>query len=143
MEAARDFIPFEDYGQGTDPAPASGVDVALAVLRDVSATAVEDAACWGLKAASDFAGRVEELSRTVEYLQVVAASAVDRVQEAVRGGRREGRNVVGHGLARGRRRSCNGRWAIVWHAGRSARFRGGFRDPDQCSRGRSGERRGR
>ena len=81
METARDFIPFEDHGQGTDPAPASGVDGALAVLRDVSATAVEDAACWGLKAASDFAGRVEELSRTVEYLQVVAASAVDRARK--------------------------------------------------------------
>ncbi len=81
METARDFIPFEDHGQGTDPAPASGVDGALAVLRDVSATAVEDAACWGLKAASDFAGLVEELSRTAEYLQVVAASAVDRARK--------------------------------------------------------------
>ena len=109
MEAARDFIPSEDDGQGTDrctgrtagcgpnpgripgadhgavhgtvPARASGVDGALAVLRDVSATALEDAASWGLKAASDFAGRVEELSRTVEYLQVVAASAVDRARK--------------------------------------------------------------
>ena len=85
MEAARDFIPFEDEGQGTDrctgpaagcganpgripgavhgtvrwtvPARASGVDGALAALQDVSATAVEDAASWGLKAASDFAGQ--------------------------------------------------------------------------------------
>ena len=81
METARDFISFEDHGQGTAPAPASGVDGALAVLRDVSATAVEDVACWGLKAASDFAGSVEELSRTVEYLQVVAASAVDRARK--------------------------------------------------------------
>ena len=80
MEAARDFIPFEDHGQGT-ARPASGVDGALAALRAVSATAVEDAACWGLTAASDFAGSVEEISRTVEYLQVVAASAVDRARK--------------------------------------------------------------
>ncbi len=126
MEAARDFIPFEDEGQGTDrgtgraagcgvnpgigpgtdpvarPARASGVDVALAALRDVSATALEDAASWGLKAASDFAGRVEEFSRTVEYLQVVAASAVDRARKQSAADRREGRHVVDDGLARRR-----------------------------------------
>ncbi len=85
MEAARDFIPFEDEGQGADRdtvrARQLGVDGALAALRAVSATAVEDAASWGLAAASDFAGNVEEISRTVEYLQVVAASAVDRARK--------------------------------------------------------------
>jgi|GEM_PF-833060 len=109
MEAGRDFIPFEDVGQGTDrcpgraagcgacsgaapaagpgadsgggPARASGLDRALAALREVSATAAEDAGLWGFRAAADFAGRVEELSRTVEYLQVVAAGAVDRTRK--------------------------------------------------------------
>ena len=85
MEAARDFIPFEDEGQGADRDSVRvrqlGVDGALAALRAVSATAVEDAECWGLAAASDFAGSVEEISRTVEYLQVVAASAVDRARK--------------------------------------------------------------
>ncbi|MGY2747026.1 hypothetical protein ACVWZ8_004143 [Arthrobacter sp. UYCu723] len=36
---------------------------------------------WGFRTASDFAGRVEELSRTVEYLQLVAAAAVDRTRK--------------------------------------------------------------
>ncbi|RKR12691.1 hypothetical protein C8D78_3798, partial [Arthrobacter oryzae] len=79
MEAARDFIPFGDDGQGTGPARASGVDVALAALRAAGATA-EDAASWDFRAASDFAGRVEELSRWVEYQQLVAAAAVDRTR---------------------------------------------------------------
>ena len=128
MEAARDFIPFEDYGQGTDPAPASGVDGALAVLRDVSATAVEDAASWGLKAASDFAGRVEELSRTVEYLQVVAASAVDRARKQSAADAGKAGTVVDHGLARGRLgrdlgaagrvlRPGGGEWDPAWRCG--------------------------
>ncbi|RKR08108.1 hypothetical protein C8D78_3920, partial [Arthrobacter oryzae] len=79
MEAVRDFIPFGDDGQGTGPALASGVDVALAALRAAGATA-EEAASWDFRAASDFAGRVEELSRWVEYQQLVAAAAVDRTR---------------------------------------------------------------
>jgi hypothetical protein len=77
--------------RGTDPAPHSGVDhalaarsgldVALALLRDVSSTAVEDAGSWGFRAASDFAGQVEEVSRTAEFLQLVAAAAVDRTRK--------------------------------------------------------------
>ncbi|SDL75069.1 hypothetical protein SAMN04487913_1141, partial [Arthrobacter sp. ok362] len=89
MEAVRDFIPFEDDGQGTDrdairgtdPARWSGVDGALAALQEMCSTAVEDAASWGFRAASDFAGQVEEFSRTVEYLQLVAAAAVDRTRK--------------------------------------------------------------
>lgn len=101
MEATRDFIacgdaPCGDAGLGLDPARPSGadgacsveclggvegMDGALAVLRAVSATAGEDAASWGFRAASDFAGRVEEISRTAEYLQLVAAAAVDRTRK--------------------------------------------------------------
>ena len=44
-------------------------------------TAVEDAALLGFQAASDFAGTVEELSRVMEYLQLVAAGAVDRTRK--------------------------------------------------------------
>ncbi len=36
---------------------------------------------FGLVEAADFAGRVEELSRTVEYLQLIAAAAVDRTRK--------------------------------------------------------------
>jgi hypothetical protein len=84
MEAVRDFIACGDEVRGPAPARqpcvdgAAQVDGALAALQAVSATAVEDAGSWGFRAASDFAGRVEEISRTVEYLQLVAASAVDR-----------------------------------------------------------------
>ncbi|SDL47553.1 protein of unknown function [Arthrobacter sp. ov407] len=91
MEAVRDFIACQDEGQdtdrGTDPAPQSGVggvdgvDGALAALQTVSATAVEDAGSWGLQEAADFAGQVEELSRTMEYLQLVATAAVDRTRK--------------------------------------------------------------
>lgn len=91
MEAARDFIPFQDPDrapvqgpvQGTDLAGPSGVENALALLERVGSTAVQDAALFGFRAASGFAGGVEELSRYVEYLQVVAAGAVDRTRKRV------------------------------------------------------------
>ncbi|MET3922103.1 DUF222 domain-containing protein [Arthrobacter sp. UYEF20] len=53
---------------------------ALALLRDATTTAAADAALFGVSGASDFAGRVEELSRMAEYLQIVAAAAVDRTR---------------------------------------------------------------
>ncbi len=46
-----------------------------------SSTAAGDAALWGFREASDFAGTVEEFSRIVEYLQLVAAGAVDRTRK--------------------------------------------------------------
>ncbi|SKB89458.1 protein of unknown function, partial [Arthrobacter sp. 49Tsu3.1M3] len=92
MEAVRDFIrdftACGDGAQGTDrgaaPARQPGMDAALAALaalRAVGSTAAQDAGSWGFQAASDFAGSVEELSRTVEYLQLVAAAAVDRTRK--------------------------------------------------------------
>ncbi|AOT03594.1 DUF222 domain-containing protein [Arthrobacter sp. U41] len=81
MEAVRDFIAVQDSGRGNTPAGQSGVDDALATLRDVALTAVEDAALRGFQAASDFAGTVEEVSRIAEYLQLVAAGAVDRARK--------------------------------------------------------------
>ncbi|WP_156945226.1 DUF222 domain-containing protein, partial [Arthrobacter sp. I3] len=89
MEAVRDFIrdftACGDDAQGTErgaaPVGQSGMDAALAALRAVGSTAVEDAGSWGFRAASDFAGSVEEVSRAVEYLQLVAAAAVDRTRK--------------------------------------------------------------
>ena len=72
----------------------------LALLRDASSTAAGDAALWGFREAADFAGTVEEFSRTVEYLQLVAAGAVDRTQETGRSRRHESQHGVDHGLAR-------------------------------------------
>jgi hypothetical protein len=80
MEAVRDFIPRQDADPGIARDGFSGVDDALALLQEVGSTAVSDAAFWGFRTASHFAGCVEELSRTVEYLQLVAASAVDRTR---------------------------------------------------------------
>ncbi|MCU1554302.1 MAG: hypothetical protein JWM13_1788, partial [Arthrobacter sp.] len=85
MEAVRDFLPFQHSdraaGPGMDAGVESGVDAALAVLQRASSTTAADAAFWGFQTASDFAGRVEELSRAVEYLQLVAAAAVDRTRK--------------------------------------------------------------
>ena len=87
MEAARDFIAVEDSGRGIAPAGTFGVagvegaDAALAMLREVGLTAAADAALWDFQKALDFAGTVEELSRVMEYLQLVAAGAVDRTRK--------------------------------------------------------------
>ncbi|WP_346763457.1 hypothetical protein [Arthrobacter sp. PAMC25564] len=64
MEAIGGFVSFAEAGQGTQPV----LGDALGLLRILGATAVQDAALWGFRAAADFAGDVEELSRTVEYL---------------------------------------------------------------------------
>ncbi|MDQ0864183.1 HNH endonuclease [Arthrobacter globiformis] len=55
------------------------VDYALDLLTSSAITA-GDTALWGFGQAADFAGRVEQLSRHVEFLQVVAAGAVDRAR---------------------------------------------------------------
>ncbi|MDQ1058791.1 hypothetical protein QFZ23_002692 [Arthrobacter globiformis] len=61
------------------PAAADVVDRSLDLLTSSAITA-EDTALWGFGQAADFAGRVERLSRHVEFLQVVAAGAVDRAR---------------------------------------------------------------
>ena len=87
MEAVRDFIAVEDSGRGIAPVGASGVagvqgvDTALALVREVASTAAGDAALWDFREAADFAGTVEELSRALDYLQLVAAGAVDRTRK--------------------------------------------------------------
>ncbi len=104
MEAVKDFIPFQDTDRGTAPAGQSGVDAALAVLRGAGSTAAADAALRGFRAASDFAGTVEELARFVEYLQLVAADAVDRTRKQPSAGRHSRRHLLDHRLAGGLRR---------------------------------------
>jgi hypothetical protein len=65
-------------GKGTitgaaDLTAGDAVDLALAVLRFSGPAACAEADRFGLLEAADFAGRVEDLSRTMEYLQLVAA----------------------------------------------------------------------
>ncbi|WGM20335.1 DUF222 domain-containing protein [Paenarthrobacter sp. OM7] len=53
-------------------------------LRSIAAS---EARLFGFVAAADFAGKVEEIARSVEYLQVVAAQAVERTRtEALQAG---------------------------------------------------------
>ncbi|WP_104174365.1 HNH endonuclease signature motif containing protein [Arthrobacter sp. Y81] len=72
------------FGRGSSSQPESGAggssDLArcLELLRTLSSTAVDDAALLGFREAADFADKVEEISRAAEYLQIVAAGAVDR-----------------------------------------------------------------
>ncbi|KUM37031.1 HNH endonuclease signature motif containing protein, partial [Arthrobacter sp. EPSL27] len=99
METVKDFITVEDSGRDNVPAGDSGaervvgadgrdrpgrlstaeaLDAALALLQDVGPSAAGDSALWDFRESADFTGKVEELSRFVEHLQVVGAGAVDR-----------------------------------------------------------------
>ncbi|QDW29771.1 DUF222 domain-containing protein [Arthrobacter sp. KBS0702] len=53
----------------------------LGRLQDLCATAVADSSLMDFGEASGSAGQVEEISRAVEYLQLVAAGAVDRTRK--------------------------------------------------------------
>ncbi|MGM7778552.1 hypothetical protein ACSVHC_21405 [Arthrobacter sp. KNU-44] len=60
--------------------PASGLDLAVAAMDALRSTALADARVLAFSEAADFAGKVEEISRTVEFLQLVAAQAVERTR---------------------------------------------------------------
>nr|WP_307050011.1 HNH endonuclease signature motif containing protein [Arthrobacter oryzae] len=62
----------------------------LELLKSVCLTAVDDAGMRGFRAAADFAANVEEISRAVEYLQVVAAGSVDRTRREATAAARSG-----------------------------------------------------
>ncbi|MGO4122545.1 DUF222 domain-containing protein, partial [Arthrobacter sp. YAF16] len=53
----------------------------LGQLRELTATAAGDAALFGFGEAVEFAAGVEEAARALEYLQVVAAGAVNRTRK--------------------------------------------------------------
>ncbi len=61
-----------DGGGAGDLAPC------LELLKSIGSTAVADAALLSFREAAAFADNVEAVSRAAEYLQIVAASAVDR-----------------------------------------------------------------
>lgn len=62
------------------PSERDSLGTCLALLRSSATIAAVDAALWNFQDASDFACRVEEISRTAEYLQLVAAHAVERAR---------------------------------------------------------------
>ncbi|MDN3936088.1 DUF222 domain-containing protein [Arthrobacter sp. YD4] len=76
--AALSFLPVPGPVAGGRGGIALG-DIA-ASLREVCAAAVDDAGVLGFAEAAAFAGDVEEIARAVEFLQVVAAGAVDRTR---------------------------------------------------------------
>ncbi|SFT70207.1 HNH endonuclease signature motif containing protein [Arthrobacter sp. ov118] len=96
MEAVGAFVPDEADRPGSGMpvrfpqqaavpgAAADSVDgavaVALALLRASTETAAEDVARLDFFQASDFAEGVEDLSRVVEYLQIIGAARVDRAR---------------------------------------------------------------
>jgi hypothetical protein len=78
----------------------------LELLKVVCSTAVADAGLLGFREAADFAANVEEVSRSIEYLQIVAAGAVDRTRREATSAARSG--SVGSGSAVG--------WVTGWGA---------------------------
>ena len=62
----------------------------LELLKRAASTAVEDADRLGFREAAGFATEVEDISRTLEYLQIVAAGAVDRTRSEASAAARAG-----------------------------------------------------
>ncbi|MFW0772729.1 hypothetical protein ACLRGI_06135, partial [Paenarthrobacter nitroguajacolicus] len=70
-----------DEGQ-LSPSPEDGpLTRAGEALRSLRESAADDARLFGFVEAADFAGKVEEISRSLEYLQLVAAQAVERTRK--------------------------------------------------------------
>ncbi|MFK4299595.1 hypothetical protein ABH924_004780, partial [Arthrobacter sp. GAS37] len=69
------------------PSPAPDLDQALAAMEALRSTALSDARSFAFPDAADFAGKVEEISRTVEFLQLVAAGAVERTRHEAQAAR--------------------------------------------------------
>ncbi|MEV7662496.1 DUF222 domain-containing protein, partial [Paenarthrobacter sp. NPDC089316] len=65
---------------GTVSEVGSFLDDAFEALTGLRDSAAGDARLFGFAEAADFAGRVEEISRCVEYIQIVAAQAVERTR---------------------------------------------------------------
>ncbi|WP_442543357.1 DUF222 domain-containing protein [Arthrobacter sp. KN11-1C] len=77
-EHHQNLAQFESAAVG--PLPAGGLGQALAVMDALRSTALADTRLFGFPEAADFAGKIEEIARTVEFLQVVAAQAVERTR---------------------------------------------------------------
>ncbi len=80
----------------------------LELLKSIGSTAVDEAALLSFREAADFADKVEEISRAAEYLQIVAAGAVDR-------SRREAA-VAARSAAAGSGSSTGVGWVTGWGA---------------------------
>jgi hypothetical protein len=122
----------------SDGGGCGGLARCLALLRSLSSTAVEDAALLSFREAADFAATVEELSRAAEYLQIVAAGAVDRTRReasiaarSVAVGTAVGW-VTGWGVERGTETAVAG--PTGWVSGKGGPIRPGADPADDGSR---------
>ncbi|MFJ4211098.1 DUF222 domain-containing protein, partial [Paenarthrobacter sp. NPDC089675] len=68
-------------GDGSPGGVAGALEDSAAVLEGLRESAPEAAALFNAWEASDFAGRVEDLARTIGYLQILAAHAIERTRE--------------------------------------------------------------
>nr|WP_284751399.1 HNH endonuclease signature motif containing protein [Arthrobacter sp. efr-133-R2A-120] len=66
---------------GGDGGPQQVLEGALGALRSLARTAVDDVGPLGMQDSAAFASGVEELSRTLDYLQLVAAGQLHRVRQ--------------------------------------------------------------
>ncbi|MET1065892.1 MAG: DUF222 domain-containing protein [Arthrobacter sp.] len=107
-EALRDAPRLTAVARGARTLDCS-IDAALALLQSSNGTAVTQAAMFGVAEASDFAGRVEDLSRAVDHLQLVAASTVDRARSEAAAGARTSAAKNGADAPAG--------WLTGWSAG--------------------------
>ena len=127
MEAIGEFIPVQASRPGPGIfsvvprlAPVAhrpdslecSIDGALALLRSSNGTAVTDSALFGVTESADFAGRVEELSRLADYLQLVAAAAVDRTRSQAAAAVKTAAAKNGSGAPAG--------WLTGWNSGSGA-----------------------
>ncbi|MGO4473328.1 DUF222 domain-containing protein [Arthrobacter sp. M-10] len=77
LDTPEDRDSRHDGGRG---GPQGVLEGALAALRSLARTAVDDVGTLGLQDSAAFASGVEELSRTLDYLQLVAAGQLHRVR---------------------------------------------------------------
>ncbi|MFJ4070569.1 HNH endonuclease, partial [Paenarthrobacter sp. NPDC089988] len=73
--------PLKDSLGGPGSSLSDVLDDGATALESLRDSALPAAGLFGFGEAADFAGRVEELARTIEYLQIVAAQAVERTRE--------------------------------------------------------------
>ncbi|UXM92760.1 HNH endonuclease signature motif containing protein [Paenarthrobacter sp. JL.01a] len=69
---------------GSAPEVGAFLDDAVEALAGLRGAAAAEALLFGFVEAADFAGRVEDLARTLEYVQIIAAQAVERTRNEAR-----------------------------------------------------------
>ncbi|KIS26209.1 HNH endonuclease [Arthrobacter sp. SPG23] len=115
----------------------------LELLKRAASTAVANAAVMRFREAADFAAKVEEISRTLEYLQVVAAGEVDRARreasDAARAGSGSGA-AVGWTTGWGDATAVHG--PIGWATGAPHQADSGMGESDRADGGPGGSDRG-